>query len=117
MGIIALVACCICACVAVAIYYATAGDATTPSPSPAGTPPPSNYRLVDNTVAYRGDSGLAGKTITTTSGDVNTCKSACDGRSECTHFERIGNSCTLYRGAEWVGSYPGGQSYCKSQCQ
>ena len=92
----------------------------TPPPPPTGTtppPPPQPYSLKDNTIAYRGDSGLAGKIITRATGDVNACKSACDGQAECTHFERLGNSCTLYRGAEWVGSQPGGQSYCKSQCQ
>ena len=99
-----------------------AGSPSAGSPSagtpPAGTPPaPAAYSLKDNTVAYRGDTGLAGKTLATVSGDVNACKSACDTRAECTHFERLGNSCTLYRGAEWVGGMPGGQSYCKSQCQ
>ena len=91
----------------------TSGAPLTPPPPP----PASSYRLVDNTIAYRGDSNLGAKTIRSVSGDVNACKSACDAQSDCTHFERIGNSCTLYRGAEWVGGMAGGQSYCKAQCQ
>jgi hypothetical protein len=55
--------------------------------------------------------------IGTAGGSLDVCKASCDGKPECTHFDRVGNSCTLYKGAEWVGSYPGGQSYCKSQCQ
>jgi hypothetical protein len=100
---------------------APAPPAGTPSPvaaAPLATPPSSaTYRLTPDTVAYRGDSNLGSKTIKTVTGDVNTCKSSCDGTSDCTHFERMGNSCTLYRGAEWVGGMPGGQSYCKAQCQ
>lgn len=121
------------------IYFATQSSASpapapSPAPSPApaapvgspsvspspGTPsgtPSSTYRLTPDTIAYRGDSNLGSKTIKTVTGDVNTCKSSCDGTSDCTHFERMGNSCTLYRGAEWVGGMPGGQSYCKAQCQ
>ena len=98
-----------------------AGTPSAVAAAPLATPPPpaadSTYRLTPDTIAYRGDSGRAAKTIKTVSGDVNTCKSSCDATSDCTHFERMGNSCTLYRGAEWVGSQPGGESYCKAQCQ
>jgi len=98
-----------------------AGTPSAVAAAPLAKPPPpaaaSTYRLTPNTVAYRGDSGRAAKTIKTVTGDVNTCKSSCDATSDCTHFERMGNSCTLYRGAEWVGSQPGGESYCKAQCQ
>ena len=106
---------------AVGMYFVTQSSGSPPSGSPpSGSPsgsPASSYRLVDNTIAYRGDSNLGAKTISSVSGDVNACKSACDAQSDCTHFERIGNSCTLYRGAEWVGGMAGGQSYCKAQCQ
>jgi hypothetical protein len=80
-------------------------------------PPPAAYNVKQNAIAYLADPARTSKMIGTSSGSLDVCKASCDGKPECTHFDRVGNSCTLYKGAEWVGSYPGGQSYCKSQCQ
>ena len=89
-------------------------------PTPPATvppPPPAAYNVKQNAIAYLADPARTGKIIGTAGGSLDVCKASCDGKPECTHFDRVGNSCTLYKGAEWVGSYPGGQSYCKSQCQ
>ena len=80
-------------------------------------PPPAAYNVKQNAIAYLADPAGTSKMIGTAGGSLDVCKASCDGKPECTHFDRVGNSCTLYKGAEWVGSYPGGQSYCKSQCQ
>ena len=80
-------------------------------------PPPAAYNVKQNAIAYLADPARTSKMIGTAGGSLDVCKASCDGKPECTHFDRVGNSCTLYKGAEWVGSYPGGQSYCKSQCQ
>ena len=95
--------------------------ATVPPP-PATVPPPpavtpAAYNVKQNAIAYLADPARTSKMMGTASGSLDVCKASCDGKPECTHFDRVGNSCTLYKGAEWVGSYPGGQSYCKSQCQ
>jgi hypothetical protein len=95
--------------------------ATVPRP-PATVPPPpavtpAAYNVKQNAIAYLADPARTSKMMGTASGSLDVCKASCDGKPECTHFDRVGNSCTLYKGAEWVGSYPGGQSYCKSQCQ
>jgi hypothetical protein len=80
-------------------------------------PPPAAYNVKQNAIAYLADPARTSKMIGKSTGTIDICKSTCDSKPECTHFDRIGNSCTLYKGAEWVGSFPGGQSYCKSQCQ
>ena len=94
---------------------------TPPPPPPAAVtpppPPPDAYNVKQNAIAYLADPARTSKMIGTAGGSLDVCKASCDGKPECTHFDRVGNSCTLYKGAEWVGSYPGGQSYCKSQCQ
>ena len=94
-------------------------DTVTPPPPPIDTftPPPEAYNVKQNAIAYLADPARTSKMIGTSSGSLDVCKASCDGKPECTHFDRVGNSCTLYKGAEWVGSYPGGQSHCKSQCQ
>jgi Tfp pilus assembly protein PilX len=80
-------------------------------------PPPAAYNVKQNAIAYLADPARTSKMIGKSTGTIDICKSTCDSKPECTHFDRVGNSCTLYKGAEWVGRYPGGQSYCKSQCQ
>lgn len=90
---------------------------TPPPPAAVTPPPPAAYNVKQNAIAYLADPARTSKMIGTAGGSLDVCKASCDGKPECTHFDRVGNSCTLYKGAEWVGSYPGGQSYCKSQCQ
>jgi hypothetical protein len=90
---------------------------TPPPPAVVAPPPPAAYNVKQNAIAYLADPARTSKMIGTAGGSLDVCKASCDGKPECTHFDRVGNSCTLYKGAEWVGSYPGGQSYCKSQCQ
>jgi len=91
--------------------------AESPPPAAVTPPPPAAYNVKQNAIAYLADPARTSKMIGTAGGSLDVCKASCDGKPECTHFDRVGNSCTLYKGAEWVGSYPGGQSYCKSQCQ
>jgi hypothetical protein len=88
-----------------------------PQAAVVAPPPPAAYNVKQNAIAYLADPARTSKMIGTAGGSLDVCKASCDGKPECTHFDRVGNSCTLYKGAEWVGSYPGGQSYCKSQCQ
>jgi hypothetical protein len=46
-------------------------------------------------------------------GSEDECKSKCTSLSDCTHFDRSGNSCTFYKGSIWVGSAPGSSIFCK----
>jgi hypothetical protein len=71
----------------------------------------------DNVAHYLGDSQYGAKTITSTTGTVDKCKTDCNNTPNCTHFNYMGDSCTLFSGGEWVGTHPGSQSYCKAQCQ
>jgi hypothetical protein len=71
----------------------------------------------DDVAHYLGDSQYGAKTITSTTGTVDKCKTDCNNTPNCTHFNYSGDSCTLFSGGEWVGTQPGSQSYCKAQCQ
>lgn len=76
-----------------------------------------NYVMKPGVSAYGGDPNLASKRLNVVTGTVDQCKAACDANSKCTHFTQTGSSCQLYSGGEWVGTQPGTNSYCKSQCQ
>jgi len=77
----------------------------------------SNYVMKPGVSAYGGDPNLASKRLNVVTGTVDQCKAACDANAKCTHFTQTGSSCQLYSGGEWVGTQPGTNSYCKSQCQ
>jgi len=77
----------------------------------------SNYVMKPGVSAYGGDPNLASKRLNSVTGTVDQCKAACDANAKCTHFTQTGSSCQLYSGGEWVGTQPGTNSYCKSQCQ
>ena len=79
--------------------------------------PNATYVMKPGVSAYSGDPNLASKRLNVVTGTVDQCKAACDADSKCTHFTQTGSSCVLYAGAEWVGTQPGTNSYCKSQCQ
>ena len=71
----------------------------------------------DNVAHYLGDSQYGAKKNTSITGTVDKCKTDCNNTPNCTHFNYMGDSCTLFSGGEWVGTHPGSQSYCKAQCQ
>lgn len=85
---------------------------------PPSSVPTAAWEKKDNVAHYLADPQYARKKITTMSGTVDSCKLKCEGTPECTHFDFLSPStCTLFNGAEWVGSNPGSSSYCKAQCQ
>jgi hypothetical protein len=59
------------------------------------------------------DSSIAGNTLETMSGSEDDCKNKCTSIGGCTHFDRIGNTCILYKGGIWVGDSPGSSIFCK----
>jgi hypothetical protein len=75
------------------------------------------YTYQNDVAAYGADPALGTKTLATVTGDEQSCINQCDANPACTHFTKIGNSCTLYSGDEWNGSQTGAMAFCKSRCQ
>jgi hypothetical protein len=75
---------------------------------------PIKYSSNNNVLHYRGDPVRIGNILKNTTGTLGSCQKECNSMLKCTHFDRTGNNCTLYKGDIWLGSAGKGDAvYCK----
>ena len=72
------------------------------------------YSNANNVLHYQGDGNRINNILELMIGSEDDCKNKCTSRTDCTHFDRYSNSCTLYKGGIWLGSAgPANAVFCK----